>query len=559
MAVLCFDPVQRLALGDDPDFGDEDALVEMAPRGCGPVRLREWGTYYLKWHADPPAGLAQLPTSPFAGPQKWEGQIREINFNNYVGLARIGPFHVHVENKKIGDELFHALLDNVAGHYADLIFGFAQDPVGHAYQRGADTGRNLAYVEYLFLRKYLLSEDIEGIVAAILRNPHITLLRETRSVPLGMARALDPVALVDSLCRGDHLALLGPGHGLSATPLGRLLAGRTGRLLFPAEVPEERRYHTYDTHENRFAKHVLEDLVRRLDEVSSTVAQHGGSLVNPEIRFDLERLRRKVDGCLDDPFWRDVGLLRFVPQGSPVLQRREGYRQLYQLHALLQLLTRYDYGLFDFEYLLETKDTATLYEYWCFFQVKTVLDGQYGQAQAEPLVTPSDTRAQVIQGARLRYEGGPTLSFNWTADGSTALASVTPVASARQWQASYAGEFRPDITIEIPGRRLILDAKNKGRRRNGLFGAQDDGTIQTPNPGDLTKMHAYRDAIAETVGAFALYPGRETCLYPAHGASGSWEGIGALALRPNMSGKPDREGFRDLQALLEGFLGNWVP
>ena len=71
--------------------------------------------------------MGSYPKSPFAGRQ-WSGRIREINFNNYVGLARIGPLQVHVENRKLGDDLFHALLDNVADHYADLISDSPRTP-----------------------------------------------------------------------------------------------------------------------------------------------------------------------------------------------------------------------------------------------------------------------------------------------------------------------------------------------------------------------------------------------------------------------------------------------
>ncbi len=63
-----------------------------------------------------------------------------------------------------------------------------------------------------------------------------------------------------------------------------------------------------------------------------------------------------------------------VPVSSQVLQRKEGYRQLYGLYAWLQLVTRQDYGAMEFAELLETKDTATLFEYWCFFVVKEVLE-----------------------------------------------------------------------------------------------------------------------------------------------------------------------------------------
>ena len=552
MALPCYEPKKRFALAEEPDFPDEKTAKEFE-QFQGQLDLQEWRTYYLKWFGDEPDFVGLMDKSQLTQGQGWSGQVREINFKNYVGLARLGPMQVRVENRKIGDDRFHALLDNVADHYADLIFGFTKDPVGHGFRRHGPVGRNLLYVEYLFLRRYLLTEDIEGIVAAILRNPHDKMRRETHSVPLPMARATDPIALLYSLCRGDHLALLEPSHHLCDTPIGQAILRRSGKALFPSEVPEERRYHTYDTHENRFAKHVLENIERRLEEVSEVVKRHTGGLINPEIGSDLEGLQRKVSGCLDDPFWREVGPLHFVPESSQVLQRREGYRQLFQLHALLQLLTRYDYSLFDFENLLETKDTATLYEYWCFFQVKEILDTRFARIGTELLVRTEDVRQEkqkMEPGVSISYKGGLKLCFNWTFGGSLGFGDVKTFSLRYTPGKSYSAQFRPDIVISHYDRYLVLDAKNKGE----FYGTFEEGRITRHKPEDLVKMHAYRDAIDGARGAFALFPGTETQLYPAHDASQPWDGIGALALRPDSGGKPEPNQVRNLEALILGFI-----
>ena len=67
-------------------------------------------------------------------------------------------------------------------------------------------------------------------------------------------------------------------------------------------------------------------------------------------------------------------------------------------------------------------------------------------------------------------------------------------------------------------------------------------------------MHAYRDAIAGVTGAFALFPGTTNRLYPTHGATHPWKGIGALALRPDTAGQPDSKQARNLETLICGFL-----
>ena len=157
---------------------------------------------------------------------------------------------------------------------------------------------------------------------------------------------------------------------------------------------------------------------------------------------------------------------------------------------------------------------------------------------AEPLVHPSDRRQEMELGACLTYEGGLTLCFNWTAPGSREFDSAKTIPPQHVWGTSPPDRFVP-ILRSITWPLLILDAKNKGLRSNALYGAQEDGTLCKPKPEDLVKMHAYRDAIDAAQGAFALFPGTESRLYPAHKATQPWNGIGALALRPDTSGRPE--------------------
>jgi len=552
MPLLGYDANFRFALADEPVFPDEATAAAEFPALPPQIVLQEWGTYFLRCYGETPPFFNHLPKSTLASSRAWSGAIREINFQNYVGLSRLGSLRLRVENRKIGDELFHALLDEVAARYADLIFGYSQDPVGQGYCRSGSPGRNLLYVEYLFLRRFLLTEDMDKIATTILRNPHYRLARESGLIPIEAARVMEPAALLDSLSHANRLCRIEPSHPLATTDLAQRILQRSGRHLFPTVVPEERRFHSYDTHENRFIKHVLEAIQQRLDTLSQQLDPNREGLLNPNIGKDLDVLRGKVDACLDDPLWREVGRLRLVPEHSPVLQRREGYRQLFRLHALLQLLTRYDYPLMDFAHLLETKDTATLYEYWCFFQIKAVLDSRDAPLRMNPLTDDSPTRQTLRQGVSLTYPDGLKLSFNWTAQGSRGLERDEALPPGYAWRESSSRELRPDFVLEGYGRRLILDAKNKGQRE-GFYGGESDGTISTSKDEDIVKMHAYRDAIADVWGAYALFPGHESRVYPAHNAPSRWSGVGSLALRPEATGQAEPRQIRDLETLIRAF------
>jgi hypothetical protein len=132
--------------------------------------------------------------------------------------------------------------------------------------------------------------------------------------------------------------------------------------------------------------------------------------------------------------------------------------------------------------------------------------------------------------------------------------------------------MRPDFTIslwpaefseaEAERQELMVhvhfDAKYRVEDWTGLFGINSDEVLDeeravmqsggAPKRADLLKMHAYRDAIRRTEGAYVIYPGR-------HGQENvSWfafndvlPGLGAFALRPGA----EAVGLENLRTFLE--------
>ena len=86
----------------------------------------------------------------------------------------------------------------------------------------------------------------------------------------------------------------------------------------------------------------------------------------------------------------------------------------------------------------------------------------------------------------------------------------------------------------------------------GPVDQEEDGT---PTAGakrdDLNKMHAYRDAIRSSAGAYILYPGDEKRA-PYRAFHEILPGLGAFPLRPSVSG--EAEGVSEIQAFLNDIL-----
>ena len=181
-----------------------------------------------------------------------------------------------------------------------------------------------------------------------------------------------------------------------------------------------------------------------------------------------------------------------------------------------------------------------------------MLDGFLRLRQVTSLVKNDGGLSQSLQeGFCLNYDGDVTLCFNRRFSGSKGFDQPL-LPTSYCVNESYSFEFLPDIVIGFAGSWLLLDAKNKGE--SGFYGEEENGIICKFKVEDLNKMHTYRDALTEAVGAFILYPGNKSAFYPAQADGPFFSGVGALPLRPGLDGVVGVDDRKGLDDLLRGFL-----
>ena len=107
-----------------------------------------------------------------------------------------------------------------------------------------------------------------------------------------------------------------------------------------------------------------------------------------------------------------------------------------------------------------------------------------------------------------------------------------------------------------------FDAKYRVEDIEGLFGAdgEDDADEDSEkSPGnykrqDLLKMHAYRDAIKRSQGAYVLYPGRNNAAVKFNGYHEILPGLGAFGIAPDENGSA--QGLASLEQFLDEVLAH---
>ena len=170
------------------------------------------------------------------------------------------------------------------------------------------------------LRKMLDSTDFSAALQRILSFPH-----ETLAVTSDAIATDRPIRWTPSAVRQ-----LVSGHPRRAVPPGHPLRTKVGLASIAERVSVPRKARNLDTPENRFVKFALEEFraflahAQSFFESKQHVKQWGASAAL------ARRLTATLDDWLGRSLFSEIGAMRFAPLGSPVLQRKAGYREVHR-------------------------------------------------------------------------------------------------------------------------------------------------------------------------------------------------------------------------------------
>jgi hypothetical protein len=250
-----------------------------------------------------------------------------------------------------------------------------------------------------------------------------------------------------------------------------------------------------------------------------------------------------------------------LPLNSPILQRKEGYREILRVWLMYDLASKLVWtALDDDAYHAGKRDVATLYEYWVFFKLLRQIEDTFD-------ISPKETASlikETIDGLGLQLKSGKHIAitgkYYYKGRDLSIRFNYNRTFSNTDYpkSGSWTQQMRPDYTLSIwpstfteneaEKQELIVhvhfDAKYKVEGLEYLTSAspssesdtdlskekleQKEGTYKRA---DILKMHAYKDAIRRTVGAYVLYPGTKTNEY--RGFHEIVPGLGAFPLSPS--------------------------
>lgn len=510
----------------------------------------------------PDAGL--IETRSFCGTlllELVEGEVNDAKAAVASALLDVRSLKLRYRTEYRG--MLRRLSDEIAGLVADARSS-AKAGFRSTFEDRTDAG--WLQIQLELLRETLDSADFSAALQRILSFPHERLSTVSDSVSTDRPIRWTPSA-VRQLLTGNPRREIPASHPLR-TQLG--LESVAERVLVP------RKSRDLDTLENRFVKFALGEFRAFLTHAQGVFESCTGWGASAALS---RRLAATVEDWLGRSLFREVGEMRFAPLGSPVLQRKAGYREV--LRWWLKFRTAAELSWEGGEELFRAgqRDVASLYEYWLFFE----LLGWFCQKcrggnrpAVEELIEGLEEGSPNLR-LRKRMELGP---FEGTFAGQSRRLNARftynrrfEVASDRHLGGSWTRRLHPDYTLtfwpadlsEADAERQELlvhvhfDAKYRVENIEGLFGAEsaddaDDEVEGNYKRQDLLKMHAYRDAIKRSQGAYVLYPGRGNNQPPFKGFHEILPGLGAFGVAPDENGAA--QGLESLEKFLDEVLAH---
>lgn len=550
-------PAPLVDLGDDPD---RDPVL-------APVQLLEGLEYVFEFdlrdtleavttdrpeifEADIPSGLrGRLRPGLYTG--KLPVVIR-------AGQQEIGRATFEVRSRKF-DYLSHYrwMLRDIADGFVEVIMErFA--PTEQTFEVDHTRDAATLYQRFTFLKSLLQGESFDAAIQHVLARPHRAWVSED------VTRA--------------------PGQGLPAGARvlrqlrqpGRRTAWDDGPVAsVPVRLQVPRTEETVDTPENRFIKFALNRWRDVVETIGRRLEAEGGSQPVARGRDEVAQLVDHLDELLSADLFLEVGELRQFPAGSQVLQKRAGYRDLFRAYVQFEAAAKLSWTGGEDVYGAGQRDVATLYEYWVFLQLAEAVS----RLCHEPLdkralldVRPDALVIGLKQGL-LRVMSGVVKRLGRSL--RVELWYNRTFGAGQSMTSSWTRPMRPDYSLLIRPERgspqfeeiwIHFDAKYRVENMAGLFGGSappdtdDEAALLdeeraaerkgAPKRTDLLKMHAYRDAIRRSAGAYVLYPGTEEEKLPLYHEI--LPGLGAFALRPTEMGEAD--GITAVQRFVDDVL-----
>lgn len=476
----------------------------------------------------------------------------------YVGALSLAIKDTNCEVAKVSMEIksvkaeyrtdYRKMLEDITAYYTDLVL-MQGSPVTQKLEIDYDTPQQTLYQRYAFVRSIVESNAFQEAIHKIISNP---------------VRKWEETIVERNVCNVKRLSRKNM-HQI-ATSRDRIPVQNGCDMGLPVEIGSVPRTltvaykrDTLDNPENQFIKFVIRSFSSFCSDLRSK------KNANDRLKVEIDKTMDVLNGHLNTLFLKQVSMPLQLNLNSPVLQRKEGYREILQAWLMFDLAAKLSWKGGDNVYEAGKRNVAVLYEYWVFFKLLEVISRVF---DIDPVSINNLVKTDADQ-INLEIQQGKMTMIEGLYDAGKRKFNVrfyynrTFVHTRESEELYKAGSWtmnmRPDYTLSIwPGEidmeqaekedlivHIHFDAKyrvnkvdfglddsvNEEQMSDDLLNEKKEQEEGIYKRADLLKMHAYKDAIRRTSGAYILYPG--TVQRRLKGFHEIIPGLGAFCLTPS--------------------------
>ena len=431
-----------------------------------------------------------------------------LNFRSYVGKSFLDvrknginsiKIPIEVRSKKIDYfTQYSAMIADLSQHALSLIFE-VNSPLYQEFE--LDYNQKETYYEDFMFLEYLS------------KNLHSQLKSHVETVPLSLASNINQNTLRNIVSKPSNLFESDADFGIVNKLNGYI----------PRDIDQIKHEDIIDIPENRFFKYFLE-LIQNLVEKLLESSKEG------YIKDKLLYFRDEIEYYLSNKFFNHISAMDYVPFNSQILQKKEGYREIFHYFLMLEFSFRLSWDEVNDQFKGFEKKLSELYEYWCYFKLLKVLNElSVDKISFEDVFKINKDNWSIT--IKKGVQSAKNFKLNFDGNDIKIKLFYNLRFSDNSPYRSYSLAFRPDYTLMVTiGEHMHyihFDAKYRSEleiidfySKIGKSNEELDKEINKRDEleekeyvfkdGDIYKMHTYKDSILQTEGSYVLYPGSKT-------------------------------------------------
>ncbi|MDG4946365.1 DUF2357 domain-containing protein [Weeksellaceae bacterium KMM 9713] len=498
--------------------------------------------------------------------EKYSGRI---NPSYFVGTLKLNVYH---KKKNLNNENFNLevlatkfnsddldksyrdnyryMLESITEKCTELLFQLNAPIYQHFETDFSSRNQNL-YQQFCFVKSIIESDEFKEAIQQITSNPKTTWTHNDELADIRSIKKFTRSSIKQIANRGNRIPVP------SSHPLYQ-----HGIKNIPSHILNNKKVEFIDNIENRFIKHALQTYLHFSEKCCSIFKK------DTRAHKEARSLSNTLESLLNNSFFKEISRPTSLNFNSPVLQRKSGYREILKSWLKFDLAAKLTWSGGEDVYEAGKRDISKLYEYWLFFLLYDLFKSKFkldyiehDNNPYESLIETSKNKVNFIikSGTHTAFSGiskfnnrdiNVKFSFNQTFKGNKTYSEKS--------QGSYTKSMYPDYTLSFwpagideataEEEEIIVHIHFDAKYKVNYSGNQEESREkeeESERKGqykniDLFKMHAYKDAIRRTGGAYILYPGNDQPDIKL-GFHEIIPGLGAFAIRPNKINNGSKE------------------